>query len=273
MRKLVGISLKIRRVWIDATLAHVVQTTDEGELRAFLDGLLKQDLPGAQVRGKTAGILMRMWGSLPEDRIPLRDRALALVPQLSGDEVIWLHWGMALLAYPFFRDTAEVIGRILALQNDVSTPQVQARLTTAWGDRLTSRKAARYLLNTLVDWDVLRATDVRGHFAVARKLASANLELQLWLLEALLRASDANELEVQQLLRLPESFPFTFSAGVGALRQHDRMTIHRQGVDMDMVALTYVASAAPPKATKRSRSGAPGASGQQDLFRDDEGTR
>lgn len=237
MRKLVGISLKIRRAWLDALLARVVQTTDEGELRAFLDELLNQDLPGAQVRAKTAGILMRVWGSMPNDRVALRDRALGLVPQLTEGEVIWLHWGMAALAYPFFRDTAEVIGRILALQDDFSTPQVQARLVNAWGDRLTSKKAARYLLNTLVDWDVLRATGARGHFAVARKLVSTNSTLQLWLLEALLVASAADELEVQQLLRLPESFPFVFSVGVGALRRHDGLAIHRQGVDMDMATI------------------------------------
>ena len=75
-----------------------------------------------------------------------------------------------------------------------------------------------------------------------------------------------------QLLRLPESFPFTFSTGVGAIRQHDRLTIHRQGVDMDMVALKYVAPVPPAKATKRSKSRASGASGQRDLFAGDGGT-
>ena len=118
MRKLIGISLKIRRAWLDALLARVVQTTDEAELRAFLDELLKPDLTGEQVRAKTAGILMRIWGSMPNDRVSLRDRALGLVPQLSGEEVIWLHWGMAALAYPFFRDTVEVVGRLLALKVD-----------------------------------------------------------------------------------------------------------------------------------------------------------
>lgn len=273
MRKLIGISLKIRRAWLDALLARVVQTTDEAELRAFLDELLKPDLTGEQVRAKTAGILMRIWGSMPNDRVSLRDRALGLVPQLSGEEVIWLHWGMAALAYPFFRDTAEVIGRILALQDDFSTPQVQARLMNAWGDRLTSKKAARYLLNTLVDWDVLRATDARGQFAVAGKLASTNPELQLWLLEGLLTASDADEIEVQQLLRLPESFPFTFSAGVGDVRRHDRLMVHRQGVNMDMASLGHSSPVVPKRTSKRSKSAKAADAGQRSLFDGEVGER
>ncbi len=46
---------------------------------------------------------------------------------------------MAALAYPFFRDLAEVVGRLLALQDDFTTLQVQARMLTAWGDRTTTR--------------------------------------------------------------------------------------------------------------------------------------
>ncbi len=68
---------------------------------------------------------------------------MTLLPQISGQERIWLHWGMAGLAYPFFRDLAAVIGRILTLQDDFTNSQVQTRLKTEWGDRATSKEAAR----------------------------------------------------------------------------------------------------------------------------------
>ena len=48
-------------------------------------------------------------------------------------------------------------------------------------------------------------------------------------------ASANEEIEAQQLLRLPESFPFTTSASVADLRKHERFNIHRQGLDTDMV--------------------------------------
>jgi hypothetical protein len=69
---------------------------------------------------------LRIWSGIPPERISLRDRAVALLPRISGQERIWLHWGMTALAYPFFRDTAEVVGRLLALQDDFTTAQVQA---------------------------------------------------------------------------------------------------------------------------------------------------
>ncbi len=251
MRKLVGISQKIKRAWLDAVLDRLVKTTDEAELRTFLDMQLRDELPGKESRAKTAGIILRIWSGIPPERVALRDRAVALLPRISGQERIWLHWGMTALAYPFFRDTVEVVGRLLALQDDFTTAQVQARMVTAWGDRVTSKEAVQKLIHTLVDWEMLRATKTKGHFLLARKMTTTNGDLQLWLLESLLSAGDADEVEAQQLLRLPASFPFTISVGMTDLRKHERFDIHRQGLDMDMVSIRPVKIVAPAKTTKK----------------------
>ena len=253
MRKVVGIDRKIKRAWMDAVLDRLAQANDEADLRSFLDKLLKSELPGKESRAKSTGIVLRIWSGIPPERAALRDRAVALLPRIPGQERIWLHWGMTALAYPFFRDTAEVVGRLLALQDDFTTAQVQGRMLTAWGDRATSKEAAQKLITTLVDWEVLRSTTTKGHFLLARKLTATIPELQLWLLEAMLGASAADEIEAQQLLRLPESFPFTIGVGVADLRRYEGFNIHRQGLDMDMVALRKVKAEPPPKPTKKPK--------------------
>ncbi len=221
---------------MDALLDRLVQTTDVGELRSFLDDRLHDQLPGKESRAKAAGILLRVWSGVPDKHFSLRQQAISLLPHITGQERSWLHWGMSVLAYPFFRDVAEVVGRLLTLQDDFTGEQVQTRLLTAWGDRSTTRDAAQKLLNTFVDWGVLRSAKTKGHFLLAGKWRTNHTELQLWLLEALLATSSADEIEAQQLLRLPESFPFMLGVGIGELRQHPRFSIHRQGLDMDMVS-------------------------------------
>lgn len=224
-------------MWLDAFLDKLVETTDQAELRLFLDKHLKDELPGKESRAKTSAIILRIWSNIPPERLAIRDRAVALLPQISGQERIWLNWGMAALAYPFFRDTAEVVGRLLALQDDFTSSQVQGRMITAWGDRATTRKATQKIVNMLLDWEVFRPTKIRGHFLLSRKITASIPDLQLWLLESLLAASSANEIEAQQLLRLPESFPFGFTVGITEIRKHQGFDIHRQGLDMDMVAV------------------------------------
>ncbi len=263
MRQVVGIDRKIKRFWLDAALDRLALKKDDNELRSFMEKHLQDELPGKESRAKAIGIILRIWSTIPPERLSLRDRALELLPRISGHDRIWLHWGMSALAYPFFRDTAEVVGRLLALQDDFTTAQVQDRIVTAWGDRVTSKLAARYLLNTFVDWELLRATKSQGHFLLSKKTKSNVPELQLWLLEALLNSSAADEIEAQQLMRLPESFPFSLSIGIADLRQSGPFVIHRQGLDMDMVGLAKKAPIArfeakpkpkPPASPKKPKA-------------------
>jgi hypothetical protein len=237
LRSVVGISQRIKRAWLDTTLDYLAQTTDKTELRQFLDKQLRKELPGIESRAKASGIILRIWSGIPPQHLALRDRGVGLLSRISGKERIWLHWGMTALAYPFFRDTAEVIGRLLVLQDDFTTAQVQDRILTTWGDRATSREATQKLVTSLVDWEVLRSTPKRGRFLLSRKITTDVHDLELWLLEALLEAKAANEIEVQHLLRLPESFPFAFRTNVADLRSYEGFDIHRQGLNVDMVAI------------------------------------
>lgn len=253
MRNTVGFSQRLKRAWLDDLLDRLVQTRDEKELRAFVDQRLSDELPGNEARAKAAGILLRIWSGVDAKHIALRDRAVALLPGISGQDRVWLHWGMSALAYPFFRDLAEVIGRMLTLQDDFTTAQVQARMKTTWGDRATSMEAAQKLVTSMVDWEVLRATKMKGHFLLARKMTSTVTDLQLWLLEAMLSASVSEEIEAHQLLRLPESFPFSLTVSVGDLRRHEGFNIHRQGLDMDMVSIRHVKAEPPPKLPAKAK--------------------
>ena len=65
MRKIVGISHRLKRAWLDAVLDRLVQTTDEKELRAFLDEHLREELPGTESRAKATGIILRIWSGVP----------------------------------------------------------------------------------------------------------------------------------------------------------------------------------------------------------------
>ena len=143
MRRIVGISQKIKRSWLDVVLDQFAHTADKKEVRAFLDEHLRKPLRGPESRAKASGIVLRIWSGVDGQHVSLRRRAISLGPRRSGHERIWLHWGMTVLAYPFFRDLAEVVGRLLALKDDFATLQPQARMLIAWGDRTTTKEAVK----------------------------------------------------------------------------------------------------------------------------------
>jgi hypothetical protein len=139
-------------------------------------------------------------------------------------------------------------------------------MLTTWGDRATTKEAVQKLITSLVDWEVLRYAKTKGHFFLARKMTTSIPDLQLWLLEALLGASATDEVEAHQLLRLPESFPFRLDIGVADLRRKGCFKIHREGLDMDMVAVRKVKSKPPPKRTRKTKKETAADPDQASLF-------
>ena len=258
MRKVVGIRPE-DQAGVAGRRAGPARPDDRrGGTATFLDKHLKDELPGKESRAKTAGIILRIWSGIPAERIALRDRAVALLPRISGQERIWLHWGMTALAYPFFRDTAEVVGRLLALQDDFTTAQVQGRMLTTWGDRATSKEAAQKLVTTLVDWEVLRSTKTKGHFLLARKMTASISRT------ATLAVGGTAGGQRRRRDRGPA---VVAAAGIVPVHPQRRcrrspqargFNIHRQGLDMDMVALRKVRVEPPAKPAKK-----PGKPGQK----------
>jgi hypothetical protein len=148
-----------------------------------------------------------------------------------------LHWGMMLLAYPFFRDIATIIGRLLSLQKTVAWKEIQRRVVEKWGDTETVRCAAYRVIRSIEEMGLLSNPE-HGVYCLAPK-QSVPANVQLWLLEVLLRAEEVTLMPVEQLFRLPSSFPFSVDITFTELRRCNNFEITRQSLDLDMVEISY----------------------------------
>ncbi len=234
----VGFDRKLKGEWLDALADQAAKGEGVPALRQYLHGLLKDDHPAETARGKTVTVLMRIWVHLPPEHLPIREQAFDLLKKIRAGDRIWLHWGMCMLAYPLFRDTATAIGRLLKLQDDSTLSQLQRRLVDAWGERSTVKRASQRVVRSMVDWHTLADIDGPGHFTVAPKQTTKSKALQLWFLRACHAASEAELVEAKQLLNLPSSFPFKVNVSKTDLRRSGHFALHRQGLDMEMVEIT-----------------------------------
>ena len=252
MRAVIGFSQKIKRVWMEATLDQLLQArmlTSSGSSSMHDSRTIcpEKNLGPRRLAFYCGFGPAFLRSNSPYDIEPLSCCPPSPVKSGCGSIGGWRPWPIL-----FFRDAAEVVGRLLVLQEDFTTAQVRTRLVTTWGDRTTTKEAAQKLITTLVDWEALRSTNIKGRFLQANKQRTESSSLQLWLLEALLGASFADEIEAQQFLRLPEAFPFQLTVGMNDLRRHNGLDIHRQGLDMDMVGLRVSMQAPQPKPGKES---------------------
>ena len=232
----IGFDRTVRLQWLDKTALLASELRDEDALRGALLKWLAGYVNGSESRRRTANVLTRLWWRVPTAHVPLRDEALEWVAGLPAQERLALHWGMALLAYPFFLDVASISGRLLRLQGTFKLAQVSERIGAQWGNRPTLEFALARVIRSLQDWGVLLSGEQRGIYTATPTPIPLPTTPALWLFEAVLRAR-GTELPAGDLLRAPELFPFESAAALTALASSKRFVLQQEGPEFVVIQL------------------------------------
>jgi hypothetical protein len=237
MDKGIGFNRNIYLTWLDATAAFCGETDDPAEVRARLEPVVAQDLKGVDARRKTIDILINIWLKSGDVAPDLHAEAVKRFQATSviGDR-LWLHYGLTLLYYPFFRECAVTIGQFSRHEGTVTTKLVKQRLAAERGSLGSLDKSVQRVVASLRNWGLLAESDQRHAYVPQRRAFSASsVDLEAWLLACVLRAHPAEELPFADLLRLPETFPFCFALSVDDLRARPWFVVQRQGAGWDTV--------------------------------------
>ena len=245
MGKGIGFNRNIRMGWLEAAAAYRQQRRDPADMRRLLNAVVAIDIPSAHNRRKAIDILLNIWVHSREVSPALHHDALGYLDTArSADERLWLHYGLVLLAYPFFRSVASEVGKLGRQGEFVTSAAVKRWLLAHRGNLGSLGKAIERVLFSMRDWRLLEGTGQRHVYAVRQAVyATTQPELELWLLACALKVHPAEELPLLDLLRLPELFAFRLTVGADALRRSARFAIARQGSGWDAVRLRGQAGA------------------------------
>ena len=235
--KRIGFSRFISREWLDLVARTRYETGDAEIAQDRLKEYFYEEPLGEEARRKTLDVLTRIWIRVPEKHVDFRDRGLNLFQRVIPDERLWLHWGITLVAYPVFWDIAVLTGRLLRLQCEVTSGQIRRGIVSEWGDRTTLTRSVNRILQSMKAWGVLVKKDNDKAYTWSRKNESNNLDVILWLIEAVLKAEETITLPVTSLERHPALFPFKIKLSRSELMESKRFELSKQGLDRQMVSL------------------------------------
>lgn len=237
MDKGIGFNRNIKREWLDAAAAFRAETEDAAEIRTRLEPIIRQEISSPANIRKTIDILLNIWSKRSHGVSPLQEQALAYYRETAViSDRLWLHYGLALVAYPFFSHVVKVIGQIGRYEQSITAAAVKKRVFAELGQWGSLDEAVSRIIFSLRDWTILRNAGIRNAYVPQYQVfATDNPGLEIWLLSCALQANDAEELPLPDLLHLPMLFPFRFTVGVHDLRQAPLLAIQRQGVGLDMV--------------------------------------
>src|SRR6266511_2953527 len=113
MDKGIGFRRNIHLSWLDATAKFLLETDNSAELRDRLDRVVGEMISSRENRRMAIDILINIWVGNGERHPKLRAEALNLFANAdTSSDRIWMHYGLTMLYYDFFRLGADILGRM-----------------------------------------------------------------------------------------------------------------------------------------------------------------
>ncbi len=243
--KVIGIKQTIRFEWMQKTANLLLTGLDAKTIRQELhEFLAERKGSGAegersnQTRTFVVNNLIKTWVAPDSELLPFRDASLAFLRE-NPDMELAIHWGMISAAYPFWFNVARQIGRLLALQEQVTQAQIIHRLKEQYGDRQTVSRYTQFVIRSIVAWGALKDSEANGCYEKATPVEIAEPNLAILMFESALLATPEAKGALGLLLNNPALFPFRLPVISGDLisQRSDRVEVVRYGLDDELLKL------------------------------------
>lgn len=241
----IGIKQTIRFDWMQKAtnllLAGLDAKTIRQELHEFLADRKGNGSEGErsdQTRTFVVNNLMKIWVSPDPELIQFRDASLTFLRE-NPSMALAVHWGMLSAVYPFWFNVARQTGRLLALQEQVTQPQIINRLKEQYGDRQTVSRYARFVIRSFVAWRALNDSEAKGCYEKVAPVSIVEPNLAILMFESALLATPEAKGALGLFLNNPAFFPFQFPVMTGDFvsQRSDRIEVVRYGLDDELLKL------------------------------------
>jgi hypothetical protein len=236
MDKGIGFSRTITLDWLDVTASLCLQNIEPAEIRQRLAKTISGTVIGSEAQRKTIDVLTAIWVKTGQRAPQIRQEALATFPTLSSsEERLWLHYGMTLICYPFYRKCAAAIGQISRTEELITRKMIKDRIAGDYGHLGGLDRSVERVIASLTNWGILAYTDQKRNYRIQLRRFSSSETLQSWLLTCALFSHPSEGIPFDDLIHLPELFPFKLTIGVDNLRRDSRFDVQRQGGGLEIV--------------------------------------
>jgi hypothetical protein len=207
----IGFDRFIQLDWVAAALKVRAGVASHDEL----NDLLCAASLGKEAKIKTCTKLNALVLDPRADLVGFIDRGICLFAEAKlPQDAACFAWGSALAAYPYFGKVAEFTGRLSAIQGDCSMPEVHRRMSELYGERSNIKTATRAVIQTQVDWGVIRRVSKGNRIERLTPKPVADPVKVSWLIEAVLRYH-GKAMALATLQSTAVLYPFSFDQPLG----------------------------------------------------------
>lgn len=197
--------------WLDTAMQVAADRTSTDPPRQRLEFFLRDAPLADEARKKTVTALVRSW--LEVD--PLARDLLAWAVEHCSEVVDTrgLHLGVLLATQPFFADVCTAVGRLLALEGEITTPQLRQRMKEKWGQRRSVDVATQRTVKTLRSLQLITGEPGSSVSAKGQPVPIDGTWAP-WLVHALLLARGAEAMADGDWRSAPELFAVVWPSSI-----------------------------------------------------------
>ena len=208
MAKSIGFSRFVRIEWLDKTVELVLSGKSNKEISNELLSYLSLEINDKTNLLKTRNILMNIWVTPQENTMKIKELALNEFSFQSNERLV-LHWCMCLLAYPVFRDIAQIIGRSYLLQESFNVKSIKMKLFDLWGERSTLFFSLSKILQTMKYLNIIENIETGVYKPIERTITKN--EYVLIILLTILSLNRGTNYELYELQESTFFFAFKYN--------------------------------------------------------------
>ncbi|MEQ6050784.1 hypothetical protein U2I53_17150 [Lysinibacillus capsici] len=195
------------------------------EIYKNLDNELSFDIKGEKSRKNAITMIMKIWYFVEPKYESLRNKYLKEYPTLLKKEKLLVHWCMTCLAYPFFKEQVNFLGKQLRMADDVRSRIVLAAMKNLYGDRRRVEVATGAVFSTIKNWNLVNTVSQGNYQLPNEKLEIHSPQLKQLMVEVLMDHLETNSVTIEMINNSAIFFPFDYHIGIGDIAEQKRFTI------------------------------------------------
>ncbi len=212
--KPVGFDQKIQFQYLDF-LANALGTSKPIKLYEVLDDKLLGIIKGTMSRKHVITILMKIWVGVEAEAEFIRDSILKEYPYLSSDEKRCVHYCLTCIAYPFYREQMNYLGKYLKMADTVKSKMLVSQMKSLYGDRRRVEVASSAVFSSSKDWGIITMDKPGVYSAIENRLTINDKLVKNLLIEVLMEHLSTNTVSIEMVNASALFFAFDYHITIG----------------------------------------------------------
>ena len=212
--KPVGFDQKIQFQYLDF-LANALGTSKPIKLYEVLDDKLLGIIKGTMSRKHVITILMKIWVGVEAEAEFIKNSILKEYPYLSSDEKRCVHYCLTCIAYPFYREQMNYLGKYLKMADTVKSKMLVSQMKSLYGDRRRVEVASSAVFSSSKDWGIITMDKPGVYSAIENRLTINDKLVKNLLIEVLMEHLSTNTVSIEMVNASALFFAFDYHITVG----------------------------------------------------------